>query len=63
MDAILIIIGTCLTIMGAKRRDEAGHRTGGGIALMTFGIVATAVGSTIFVIGFLAGVMAAHVGL
>ena len=62
MDAILIIVGACLTIMGAKRRDDRGFRTGGGITLMTFGIVATAIGSTIFVITFLAGAIAAHTG-
>lgn len=62
MDAILIIVGTCLTILGANRRDETGHRTGGGIALMTSGIVATAIGATIFVIAFFAGVMTAHTG-
>jgi hypothetical protein len=62
MDAILIIVGTCLTILGAKRRDETGHRTGGGIALMTSGIVATAIGATMFVILFTVGWLMAQKG-
>lgn len=59
MDILLLGIGIALIVFGAQRKDVNGERTGGGIAMMTIGVVITVFGAVLatlgFIIGFLTG--------
>lgn len=60
MDAVLLLIGIGLLVIGAKKRDDAGHRTGGGIAALVIGTVVTSIGAAIFTITFIVAFFVAY---
>jgi len=52
MDFILLLAGITFIVVGARRKDENGSRTGAGIAMLTIGIVMTIFGTIWFGTGF-----------
>jgi len=60
MDAILLLIGIVLTVLGVKMKALSGQRSGRGISILTFGIVVIIVGTVWFLIGFRDGFSASQ---
>ena len=54
-DILFLIVGVAMILAGAKMKDASNQRTGGGIAVLTIGIVLLALGTLMLCWGFLVG--------
>lgn len=58
--SLLRIVGIVLIVVGAKSKDDSGQRSGGGIAMLSIGIVLTVIGAILFSLGFIGGFVASQ---
>jgi len=53
MDIILVIVGVILVVLGAKKKEPDGSRSGGGLTMIIIGAVCLGIGMIFFITTFI----------